>query len=559
MKLAEFQLKLKQKGLQAFLVTHDNMFLNQDILDSENKILELTGFTGSAGVLLVTPSKAWLLVDGRYAIQARLETKRKKITVVDSQSFTVDVVTLCVKNKINTLCYNPWCVSASDVSFYAGKIGLKPAEEVLPSVPVPPSKVYQHDLKYTKLSAQEKCESVAKSLLQGADALLISAADDVSWLCNLRSVLLPYTPVLRAYALLNRQGGVQLFADDVQGFGIILPMKALEKVLERYKGKTILYNPDTTPQKMLDMVKGINFKRLFFNPLLNMKATKNKTELKGYQEAHLQDGIAVTKFLYWLHQQKKNKLTELDVVEKLHEFRAKRPLFVSESFATIAATGAHAAIVHYQPSKKTNEPLEKNSVLLLDSGGQYLNGTTDVTRTIAIGKPSKQMITDFTLVLKAHIRLATAVFPENASGRALDALARSVLWQEGKDYRHGTGHGVGYFLNVHEGPFNMNLNTTAHIKANYVTSIEPGYYLENKYGIRLENLVYSVPAKQKGFLKFENLTLIPIDKKLINPYLLSDGEREWLDNYHQNVWRCLAPYMDKNEAEWLKAACSPLI
>ena len=557
MTLKEFQKKLKDNAIKAFLVTHDNMFLGQDILESENKILELTGFTGSAGILLVTPSKAWLLVDGRYAIQARLETDPKKITVIESKSFTVDVVVLCVKYKISTLCYNPWCISVSDVNFYAPKITLKPVENILPCTIVPPAKVYQHALKYTQLSAKEKCETVAKSLLQGADALLICAADDVSWLCNLRSVLLPYTPVLRAYALLNRQGGIQLFADDVKGFGIILPMKALPKVLEKYKGKTVLYNADTTPQKMLDMVQGINFKRLFFNTLLDMKASKNKTELKGYRDAHLEDGIAVTKFLYWLHQQK-NKLTELDVVEKLHEFRAKRPLFVSESFATIAATGAHAAIVHYQPSKKTNEPLEKNSVLLLDSGGQYLNGTTDVTRTIAIGKPSKQMITDFTLVLKAHLRLISAVFPENTSGQALDTLARSVLWQEGKDYSHGTGHGVGHFLNVHEGPFGMKVRTTSHIKADYVTSVEPGYYLENKYGIRIENLVYSVPAKQKGFLKFENLTLIPIDKTLINPYLLSVGERDALNNYHQRVWHCLAPYMDKNEAKWLKAACSPL-
>lgn len=555
MNLKDLQKSLKP--VETFLITHDNMFMAQDMQDSENPIEALTGFKGSAGILLVSPKKAWLLVDGRYVIQAKLQTNSKEITVVESKNFRADVIEICLKNKMKTLSFNPWCVSVSDAEIYAEIFKIKPCADVLPSNVTPPSEVLSLPIKYAGQSAEKKCQQAAKAFPEGVDAQLICAADEVSWLLNLRTKCLPFTPVLRAFALLDKKAKVQLFAENCQKFGI-KPLKDLLKALSKFHKKTVLFDPSITPYAVLNAVpQDVTFKR-GESPIAQIKASKNKTELKGFVDSHLADAVAVSKFLCWLSENYKGK-TELDIVQKLHDFRVENPLFVSESFATIAAFGAHGAIVHYQPSEKTNVSLQGNSLLLIDSGGQYLNGTTDVTRTIAIGKPTEQMKDDFTYVLKAHLKLTTAIFPEGTTGAALDSICRGQMWQKGMEYRHGTGHGVGHFLNVHEGPFGMKPNATrARIGLGYVTSVEPGYYIENKYGIRIENMVCALAAKYKGFLCFENLTLIPIDKTLINPYLLSVGERDALNNYHQRVWRCLAPYMENHEAKWLKAACSPL-
>ena len=289
-----------------------------------------------------------------------------------------------------------------------------------------------------------------------------------------------------------------------------------------------------------------------------LKATKNQTELTGIRQAHLRDGVAVTKFLCWLDKNWQGK-TELDIVERLHQFRAKGELFFSESFTTIAAGGANGAIVHYHPTTKTNAPLSKDSLLLLDSGAQYLDGTTDVTRTIALGNPNQQMAEDFTLVLKSHIALNTAHFPLGTTGHELDAIARAPLWISGQDYNHGTGHGVGCFLNVHEGPQRISHKGNDYpLQAQMITSIEPGIYKEGQYGIRIENLVEIVPAATAGYLQFANLTLIPIDKRLINKYLLSEDEINWLNDYHQRVEQALSPHLSPAEKQWLQEACSPL-
>lgn len=292
------------------------------------------------------------------------------------------------------------------------------------------------------------------------------------------------------------------------------------------------------------------------NPAASLKSIKNAVELDGFRQAHLRDGVAVTKFLCRLEKERLN-MTETDVVNVLHDYRKQQALYVSESFGTIAAAGVHAAVVHYQPTKESNAALPENGVLLLDSGGQYLDGTTDVTRTVALGEPTQAMRDSFTHVLKAHLRLAGCVFPQGTSGAALDAVARDVLHAYGEDYGHGTGHGVGHFLNVHEGPFRISPLCREGAAASMVVSIEPGVYFENEYGIRIENLVYTVTAGENR-LKFENLTLIPIDRKLINPYLLSAGEKQALNAYHRTVFEHLSPFMTAEECSWLKEACLPL-
>lgn len=276
----------------------------------------------------------------------------------------------------------------------------------------------------------------------------------------------------------------------------------------------------------------------------------------------MRDGVAMVRFLHWLSGNWPGK-TELDVVKKLHDFRAQGENYWSESFGTIAAAGPDGAVVHYQPAAETDRKLEEGSLLLLDSGAQYFDGTTDITRTIALGTPSPEMCDNFTLVLKAHIALASQKFIDGTDGMSLDKIARSPMWNEGKDYKHGTGHGVGCFLNVHEGPQNIGMYSSSYpLRKNMILSVEPGYYQEGAYGIRIENLVRVAACEQtdfaKDFLEFKILTLCPVDKQPVNKYLMSSGEISWLNNYHKQVYERLSPFLNASEKNWLKDACSPL-
>lgn len=560
MNLANLQQLLKQKNISAYLLTRNNMFWGEDILPDENKIMEISGFTGSAALMLITPQKAWLLVDGRYSIQARQETNGTNITVYDSTDGPADILKLCRQNNINELAYNPWCLTVSAVNLFKRNSALKliSAPDLITGIlNNNPIKVFAHELKYSGKSADEKCYEVADRLKEQADAMLICNPAQVSWLLNLRSHTLPDTPILRAFALLHADGGCCAYADNCNCKNI-KPFAELFTDLQQLSGKKLAIDIHTTPQYIFEQLpQNIKTVQLPNNPLLELKLSKNHTELQGFADAHLRDGVAVTKFLYWLENNWQGK-TELDVVAMLKQFRQEQDLFFSDSFGTIAASGANAAIVHYQPGNTGNAALNANSVLLLDSGAQYFDGTTDVTRTIALGTPSEEIKNDFTAVLKAHLALSDAVFPVGTAASALDAVCRAQLWKYGKDYRHGTGHSVGHFSDVHESPFGISPRNNMPIQENYITSIEPGVYFEGKYGIRIENLVYTVKAEYDGFLKFKNLTLIPIDKRLINKYMLSVGEQNLLNGYHRQVFDCLAPYMTAAEKEWLCKVCSPL-
>lgn len=558
MTLEELQNELAKKGFQALIVTRNNMFLGQDVLPEENKVLELTGFSGSEGTLLVSSNACYLFVDGRYQIQARKETDPQKVSVIDCNGNVLELIrTICLKNGWLNVGYNPWCLSVNQVkSFLKMKdIKLIEQENILgPILSSRPVKAFVNMFGGQK--SKHRCEQVAAQIALQASVMIICASDEVSWLTDIRSDALPYSPVLRAYAVLDASGKVRLFADNVQVKGF-LPVSALSSYLAQYENEKILADFNDMPQKILSLLpEGVTIEPIGKNPIELYKLEKSIKEIDGFKEAHIRDGVAVTKFLYWLDQNQ-DELTELDVVAKLHEFRAQQEFFFSESFATIAASGANAAIIHYQPTPQTNAKLEKDSVLLLDSGGQYFDGTTDVTRTIALGQPSEEIKEMFTLVLKAHIALADAIFPTGTPGNMLDALARSVMWRACKDYKHGTGHSVGTFSNVHEGPFAISPKNMNKIRNCYVVSNEPGYYKEGSYGIRIENLVYTQPVGEE-YLCFKNLTLVPIDKRLIKAYMLNRGERDWLNNYHHEVWNCLAPRMDENEKEWLKGACSPI-
>ena len=558
MDIKQIQKELKQQKQTARLFTLGNLFINEDILPEENQIFSLTKFSGSYAILFVTQTKAFLFVDGRYELQAKKEINSHQIEIVKLSEISFH--TWLKKNYATTaaqISYNPWTISLESIKKLSALlpkatfIPLKEPEKWLSTRKV---KVITHQKKFTGKVAKEKITEFTKYLKkQNLDAFLITSAANVSWLLNLRSSALPYTPIFRAYALIEKNGTVKVFS-EYSDYPSALPFSALEKILPTYNKLGADFN--TTPA----IIKTFAPQIIHCPDEINKtKAIKNQTELKGIKSAHIRDGVALSKFLFWLSKNYKGK-TETEVAEKLLSYRKKEINFFSESFATIAGFGTNAAIVHYHAQEKTAATLKKNSVLLLDSGAQYFDGTTDVTRTIALGTPTADMIEKNTLVLKAHIALATAVFPQNTSGNELDLITRQPLLKKGLDYEHGTGHGVGFFSNVHEGPARISIHAknSAPLTAGMITSIEPGYYKENAFGIRIENL-YTVKAiKKSKFLNFEVLTMAPLDKKLINKYMLTSEETAWLNQYHQLVFSNLKKYLTKQELEWLKDACAPI-
>ena len=559
MTIDDIQQKLKQESLDAYIIGYENRFLGQDILPQEHKIKYLCGFSGSAGMLAVTADKVFLFVDGRYELQARQEVDTNKILVVNQTPCLENVLCFLKQQKVQKIGFDGWSVAAGEIAENESLFPKLQLVDVGTWVDLESKsivEVKERSSVYAGASRKDKLRLLIDIMQAGgADYYLVTAADSVSWLLNIYAKDLQCSPVVRAYALIDKNGEFKLIADNLQTDLPVCTFGEFENWLKTQTVK-ILYTAASIPSRLKKILKnGVPVQDI----CQLQKAEKNETELQGMINCHRRDGVALVKLLYWLQNNWRGK-TELEVVQKLHELRQEQDLFFEESFETIAGAAENGAIVHYQPTEKTNRKLQENNLLLLDSGGQYFDGTTDVTRTVALGIPSAEMIHDFTLVLKGHIALERAIFPKETSGVQLDVLARLPLWREGKDYKHGTGHGVGCFGNVHEGPNRIsNKGSMYGFKANMVTSIEPGYYKENAYGIRIENLVYSKPSKKyENFLEFEILTLVPIDKKLIDVYLLDAGEQDWLNNYHRKVYESLAACVNDDEKKWLKESCSPL-
>lgn len=558
--LSEMQQKVKDENLDAYLVEYGNHFIGQDILPKEHKLKYLCGFSGSAGMLAVTKNRAYLFVDGRYELQSRQEVDLQKVEVVDAAPSLKNVCTYLAEQNLKRIGYDGMNLTAGELQAVQTdfpNLDFTDTGDWLQINNAAEIEVKERETKYSGLTAVEKINGV-KYLLNRymADYFLFTAADSVSWLLNIYARDLKCSPVVRAYALVKADGSCVLVGDNLQTTKF--EVWSFEKFLNWLSNTEahILYDACTIPDKVKKLLKN---GQSVPDCCQFQKAEKNGVELNGMIACHKRDGVALVKLLCWLEQNWQDK-TELEVVAKLHQLRKEQNLFFCESFETIAGTAENGAVVHYQPTEKSNKKLQKNNLLLIDSGGQYLDGTTDVTRTVALGEPSKEMIHNFTLVLKGHISLAQAVFPVGTSGIQLDALARLPLWREGKDFKHGTGHGVGCFGNVHEGPNRISAKGSIYgFKPNMITSIEPGYYKENAYGIRIENLVYSkISEKYVGFLEFAPLTLVPIDKKLIDVYLLEQGEQDWLNNYHRKVYESLAACVNDDEKKWLKESCSPL-
>lgn len=442
-----------------------------------------------------------------------------------------------------------------------------------PAMPLAPAFVY--DTKYAGMSFTEKLPAVRQAMeAAGADSLLLSALDEIAWLLNIRGNDVHCNPVVVSYLLIEKdkvnyfvqpQKVTPELAEYFSANGIsVHPYEEIGDYLNSFNAHSILMNPAKTNYAIYSAIRPGCLIINGASPVALLKAIRNKQEIAGIHAAMQRDGVALVKFLKWLDEAvPAGKETEISVDKKLHTFRAAQPLYMGESFDTIAGYKEHGAIVHYEATPETDVTLKPEGFLLLDSGAQYLDGTTDITRTIALGPLTEEEKTDYTLILKGHIALAMAVFPEGTRGAQLDVLARMPIWKERMNYLHGTGHGVGHFLNVHEGPqsIRMNENPVA-LQPGMVTSNEPGVYKAGSHGIRTENLVLTVPAGEGMFgkyLKFETLTLCPICRKGIIKELLTAEEIGWLNDYHRTVYEKLSPDLNNDEKEWLKEACKAVI
>lgn len=559
----------------------------------------ISGFNGSAGTAVVTLHSAALWTDSRYFIAAAEQLKGTEYQLMKLKIEGTPTIAEWLGRECGAgaeVCIDGWCSSASavreliaDLRHEGGitvRTNLDPLRLIWRNRPViPENPVEIYPLEYAGEPAREKMTRIREALRQlHADGMLMAALDDIAWTLNLRGTDVHCNPVFVAYLLISSKD-VTLFvnqakltaevSDYLKSEGIqVEDYEQVENGLKQYFEYNILLDPDEVNYRLYEIVK--NKGRLNDlpkteivegeSPVKRMKTIKNETEIAGFRSAMLKDGIAMTKFLCWLSgyigKSEISELTEIAIDQKLTSLRAEQPLYRDISFDTIAGYGAHAAIVHYEATPETDIPLQPNGMLLLDSGAQYLDGTTDITRTIALGPLTEEEKKIYTLVLKGHIQIELCKFPSGASGTQIDILARKDMWREGLNYLHGTGHGVGTYLNVHEGPHQFRMEwKPAPLVAGMTITDEPGIYLPDRCGARTENTLLIVPYKETEFgrfLQFESLTLCPIDKAPIVREMMLPEEIQWLNDYHQRVFDALSPHLNPDEVEWLRKACEAI-
>lgn len=586
--LPKLRAELKRQDLDGFYVPHEDEYQNEYLPDANERLAWVSGFSGSFGSALILMDRAALFVDGRYTIQAVDQTDHalfERVAVPDPGPFG-----WLAKQKLSgrTIGYDPALMTPNDVEAFsaaAKKAGAKieavsnnPIDQAWTDRPPQPLEpVTPHSIEFSGQDADKKRTIVAERLADlGADAVVLTAPASIAWLFNIRGGDVACSPLPLARAILHRDGSAALFmapekeTPDLRthlGNKVTLAsMESLPAELQALNGKSVCLDPATASAWFFQTLDeaGAQIVRAQ-DPVLVPKACKNATELAGTAAAHRRDGAAVTRFLHWLDTEAQSgNVTEIDAALKLLDFRSVDASMKDMSFETISGAGPNGALPHYRVSSASNRPLERGSLYLVDSGGQYPDGTTDITRTVAIGEPSAEMKRHYTLVLKGHIAMDRVRFPEGTTGTHLDILARHALWQAGCDYDHGTGHGVGVYLGVHEGPQRIAKawNATP-LMPGMIVSNEPGYYKEGAYGIRIENLQYVTPAEEieggdRPMLGFECLTFAPLARDLIDLDLLTADERDWVDDYHQRVLSEIAPLIDGEAADWLQQACAPL-
>lgn len=587
-RISALRAHIAKEDIQAFIIPSTDPHLSEYVAPHWQSREWISGFTGSAGTVVVTAQEAGLWTDSRYFLQAARQIEGTGITLFKEMLPETPSIPTFLSSQLkegDTVGIDGKMFSASEVQHLQREleksgIRVKSIADPMqllwsdrPAMPLAPAFVY--DTRYAGRSFTEKLSTVRKEMGKaGAEALLLPALDEIAWLLNIRGNDVHCNPVVVSYLLIGEyevhyfiqpQKVTSELASYFNANGIsVHAYEEIEDYLNNFNAKSILVNPAKTNYAIHSAIHPGCRIISGASPVTLLKAIRNEQEITGIHAAMQRDGVALVKFLKWLEEAvPTGRETEISVDRKLHAFRAAQPLYMGESFDTIAGYKEHGAIVHYEATPETDVTLKPEGFLLLDSGAQYLDGTTDITRTIALGNLTEEEKTDYTLILKGHIALAMAVFPEGTRGAQLDALVRMPIWKQHMNYLHGTGHGVGHFLNVHEGPqsIRMNENPVA-LQPGMVTSNEPGVYKAGSHGIRTENLLLTVPAGKGMFgnyLKFETITLCPICQKGIIKELLTTEEIEWLNEYHRTVYEKLAPDLNNEEREWLKEACKPLI
>ncbi len=588
-RLVALRKELGRRGLAGFLVPRADEHQGEYVPPRAERLAWLTGFTGSAGLAVVLADKAAIFVDGRYTLQLRDQVDTALFEPLHLVDQPPEGWISAHLPKGGRLGYDPWLHTPDGVKRLrqaavkpGGElvaVASNPLDAVWTDQPPPPlAPVVAQDLRYAGRSSQEKRESLGRGLAEESiAAAVLSNPDSIAWLLNIRGADVPRTPFALGFAILHQEGHVELFMDRrkfTPGLEAHLGNQVAVSAPEAFGGALerlgaaharVLVDPATAPAWILDRLAEAGAAPVERDdPCLLPKARKNEAELQGSRNAHRRDGAAVTSFLAWLARTApQGGVDELAAAEKLAQFRRAGELFRDFSFDTISGAGPNGAIVHYRSSPRTNRKLAAGELYLVDSGAQYVDGTTDITRTVAVGTPPAEAKDRFTRVLKGHIALARARFPKGTTGSQLDALARYALWQAGLDYDHGTGHGVGSFLSVHEGPQRISkIPNRVALEPGMIVSDEPGYYKTGAYGIRIENLVAVIedarPGDERPMLAFETLTLAPIDRNLVERSLLSPAEIAWLDAYHARVREILTPLVDRETAAWLAEATAAI-
>jgi|TARA_B110000967_G_scaffold210102_1_gene270694 Xaa-Pro aminopeptidase len=577
-KLNAIRSLMDKHDIDACIVDQTDEFQNEFLPEYSKRLEWLTEFSGSAGEALITKKSAYLFVDGRYTLQAKNEVNNSAYKVFNYlektpiellNSLKLKKINFAIDGNIATARKFKALKEQTNENIKINLLEKNLIDYIWNDRPIKkPSEVWHHKKQYHGSNTYEKIKIITNTLKKNnSDYLLITSCESICWLLNIRAGDLPYTPIFMSRMLINKKGECYLFADVKGGlkFPKLIKITILKGnsisdfISKKVIKKSIIADPRTISVNMYNMLKYYKIKiKLMNDPIEILKAQKNKIEVQGMRNAHLRDGVALTKSIFWIKNKVNNdkKLTELDAIKKIDTNRSKNKSFFSLSFPTIAGSGPNGAIVHYHADKKSNRKIKNSDLFLIDSGGQYFDGTTDVTRTIAFKKTTSEQRKMNTLVLKGHIAVATSKFNSTETGTTLNDKARKYLRGHNCDFDHGTGHGVGYFLNVHEGPHSISSRSKVKFKSGMVVSNEPGFYKKNAYGIRIENLV--VVIKNKNKLELETLTLAPIDRYLIDLKLLKKDELDWLNAYHQKVYTKLHQHLNLKERAWLKIECAKL-
>ena len=584
--------QLKADRLDGFVVPLTDEHMSEYVGSYAQRLAWLTGFQGSAGSAVVLPQEAAIFTDGRYTLQVRSQVDGRHWSYESVPETSIADWLKAHAPDGGRIGYDPWLhtkdwvTKAREALAQKGAelvaVGRNPIDAVWADRPEPSrARLIVHPDHYAGQSSASKRQEMADWLkAEGADAAVLAALDSIAWTFNVRGQDVEHTPVALSFAVVHADGTADLFVasekigDDVRqhlGNGVrIHERNAFEPKLAELAGRKVVVDPERSVAAIFEALEGASARILARrDPSILPKAIKNPVEIEGHRAAQARDGAALVRFLHWISvEAPKGGVDELKAAARLQQFRQESGDLRDLSFDTISGAGPNGAIVHYRVTEETNRPLERDSLYLVDSGGQYPDGTTDVTRTVAIGTPTAEMRDRFTRVLKGHIAIACAVFPEGTRGSQLDSFARQYLWAAGLDYAHGTGHGVGSFLAVHEGPQRISPAGSSQsggdepLKAGMFLSNEPGYYKTGEDGIRIENLVLverrEIEGAEKKMLGFETLTFAPIERNLIDTGLLTSGEREWVDSYHVQVLEVVGPKLDGDALAWLREQCRPL-